>query len=84
MVGGCVCARSLDDDASSGKPLKLTSKDKKEFTVERKHAFVSTLVKTSLENGMYLLLHPLVPVGFSTTPLIRCCFFSVWCCYHGR
>lgn len=40
----------MDDDASSGKPLKLSSKDKKEFTVERKHAFISTLVKTSLEN----------------------------------
>jgi len=42
--------KGLDDDVSSGKPLKLTSKDKKEFTVERKHAFISTLVKTSLEN----------------------------------
>jgi len=30
--------------------VKLSSKDKKEFTVERKHAFISTLVKTSLEN----------------------------------
>jgi len=39
-----------DDDASSAKPLKLSSKDKKEFVVERKHAFISTLVKTSLEN----------------------------------
>jgi len=38
---------SLDDDTS--KPLKLTSKDKKEFTVEKKHAFISTLIKTSLE-----------------------------------
>jgi len=42
--------KGLDDDKDSGKPLKLTSKDKKEFTVERKHAFISTLVKTSLEN----------------------------------
>ena len=42
--------KGLDDDVSSGKPLKLSSKDKKEFVVERKHAFVSTLVKTSLEN----------------------------------
>jgi len=31
------------------KPLKLVSKDKKEYTVERKHAFISALVKTSLE-----------------------------------
>jgi len=42
--------KGLDDDKDSGKPLKLTSKDKKDFTVERKHAFISTLVKTSLEN----------------------------------
>jgi S-phase kinase-associated protein 1 len=42
--------KGLDDDAGSSKPLKLSSKDKKEFTVERKHAFISTLVKTSLEN----------------------------------
>jgi len=42
--------KGLDDDKDSGKPLKLTSKDKKEFVVERKHAFISTLVKTSLEN----------------------------------
>jgi len=42
--------KGLDDDKDAGKPLKLTSKDKKEFTVERKHAFISTLVKTSLEN----------------------------------
>jgi S-phase kinase-associated protein 1 len=42
--------KGLDDDSSSSKPLKLSSKDKKEFTVERKHAFISTLVKTSLEN----------------------------------
>jgi len=42
--------KGLDEDKDAGKPLKLTSKDKKEFTVERKHAFISTLVKTSLEN----------------------------------
>lgn len=40
----------LDDDKDASKPLKLVSKDKKEFVVERKHAFISTLVKTSLEN----------------------------------
>jgi len=39
-----------DDDKDAAKPLKLVSKDKKEFTVERKQAFISTLVKTSLEN----------------------------------
>jgi len=42
--------KGLDDDKDAGKPLKLSSKDKKDFTVERKHAFISTLVKTSLEN----------------------------------
>ena len=42
--------KGLDDDKDSGKPLTLASKDKKTFIVERKHAFVSTLVKTSLEN----------------------------------
>jgi ribosomal protein L12E/L44/L45/RPP1/RPP2 len=41
-VGGL----SLDDVTGT---LKLVSKDKKEFDVERKHAFVSTLVKTSLD-----------------------------------
>jgi len=40
----------LDDDKDASKPLKLVSKDKKEFIVERKMAFISTLVKTSLEN----------------------------------
>jgi len=41
-VGGL----SLDDVTGT---LKLVSKDKKEFDIERKHAFVSTLVKTSLD-----------------------------------
>jgi len=40
---------SLSLDAEVSTPLKLTSKDKKDFPVERKHAFISTLVKTSLE-----------------------------------
>lgn len=42
--------KGLDDDKDAGKPLKLSSKDKKEFIVERKHSFISTLVKTSLES----------------------------------
>jgi len=42
--------KGLDEDKDATKPLKLTSKDKKEFIVERKQAFISTLVKTSLEN----------------------------------
>jgi len=42
-----VVALSAEDET---KPLKLVSKDKKDFTVERKQAFVSMLVKTCLEN----------------------------------
>jgi S-phase kinase-associated protein 1 len=41
-VGGL----SLDDVTGT---LKLVSKDKKDYEIERKHAFVSTLVKTSLD-----------------------------------
>jgi len=36
--------------AVSSEPLKLSSKDKREFSVDRKHAFISNLVKTSMEN----------------------------------
>jgi len=38
---------SLDDDSSS--TLKLSSKDSKEFTLDKKFAFISNLVKTSME-----------------------------------
>jgi len=41
-----VVGLGLDD---AGGPLKLTSKDKKEFEIDRKLAFISTLVKTSLD-----------------------------------
>jgi S-phase kinase-associated protein 1 len=37
---------SLDDVTGN---IKLTSKDKKEFDIEKKHAFVSTLIKTTLD-----------------------------------
>jgi len=37
---------SLDDEQGT---IKLQSKDGKEFIVEKKHAFISTLVKTSLD-----------------------------------
>jgi len=37
---------SLDDVTGS---LKIVSKDKKEYDVERKNAFISTLIKTSLD-----------------------------------
>jgi len=39
---------SLDEGDSSGS-LKLTSKDGKSFDVDRKNAFISTLVKTGLD-----------------------------------
>jgi len=39
-------ALSLDDESST---LKLSAKDSKEFTLEKKFAFISNLVKTSLE-----------------------------------
>jgi len=42
--------KGLDDDASGSKQLKLNSKDGKAFPVERKHAFISNLIKTGLEN----------------------------------
>jgi len=42
--------KGLDDSKDSSKPLKLSSKDGKSFTVERKQAFISTLVKTALDN----------------------------------
>jgi len=37
---------SLDDVAGT---LKITSKDKKEYDVDKKNAFISTLIKTSLD-----------------------------------
>jgi len=41
---------SLSLDEEEGGSLRLKSKDEKTFEVERKNAFISTLVKTSLEN----------------------------------
>jgi hypothetical protein len=41
---------TLDDGDSFGS-LKLTSKDGKSFDVDRKCAFISTLVKTGLDTG---------------------------------
>lgn len=64
--------KGLDDDKDSGKPLKLSSKDKREFVVERKHAFISTLVKTSLENGTPPPIAPrsaLLPLSPDVCPL---------------
>jgi len=41
---------SLDGDDASTNQIKLMSKDQKEFVIEKRFAFISTLVKTSLEN----------------------------------
>ena len=48
MTDGKVESLSLDDE---GGLIKLISKDGREFPIEKKYAFVSTLVKTSLETG---------------------------------
>lgn len=42
-------AKGLDLDAADAKPVTLVSNDAKKFALERKFAFVSTLIKTSLE-----------------------------------
>lgn len=44
--GEAAAGLSLDDVTGT---LKIVSKDKKEYDVERKHAFISTLIKTSLD-----------------------------------
>jgi len=43
---GKVESLSLDDDVGT---IKLVSKDGKDFSLEKKYVFISTLVKTSLE-----------------------------------
>ena len=48
--GGKVESLSLDDE-SGGVIIRLISKDGKEFPIEKKHAFVSNLVKTSMDSG---------------------------------
>jgi hypothetical protein len=47
--GGKVESLSLDDE--SGGIIRLVSKDGKEFPIEKKYAFVSNLVKTSMDSG---------------------------------
>jgi len=37
------------DEEDAGGSIKLMSKDKKEFTIEKKNAFISNLVKTTLD-----------------------------------
>jgi len=52
------------------KPLKLISKDKQDFTVERKQAFVSMLVKTCLENDDSAVEVPIPGVTGSVLNLV--------------
>ena len=42
---------SLDDGDTGAAQIKLVSKDGKEFHLDKKFAFVSNLIKTSLEHG---------------------------------
>ena len=41
---------SLDNEDTGLPPIKLISKDGKEFLIEKKYAYVSNLIKTSLEH----------------------------------
>jgi len=47
MTDGKVESLSLDDEVGT---IKLISKDGKEFVIEKKYAFVSNLVKTSMDS----------------------------------
>lgn len=53
MTDQKVDALSLDDDSVNGS-IKLISKDGREFSVEKRFAFISNLVKTSMDSGMFL------------------------------
>ncbi len=56
-------------DSEEGKPLKLVAKDKKAFNIkEKKWAFISTLVKTSLENDEAATE---VPIPGCTGPILE-------------
>jgi S-phase kinase-associated protein 1 len=57
---------SLDDSPIPEGDIQLESKDKKEFTVVRKHAYVSTLVKTTLEQDKEAIKVPLPGVSAAT------------------
>ena len=48
MTDSKVDSLSLDDEHGI---IKLISKDGKEFPIEKKYAFVSNLVKTSMDSG---------------------------------
>jgi S-phase kinase-associated protein 1 len=62
-----VMSLSAEDET---KPLKLISKDKQDFTVERKQAFVSMLVKTCLENDDSAVEVPIPGVTGSVLKLV--------------
>jgi len=62
-----VMSLSAEDET---KPLKLISKDKQDFTVERKQAFVSMLVKTCLENDDTAVEVPIPGVTGSVLSLV--------------
>jgi S-phase kinase-associated protein 1 len=58
---------ALDDGKDAGGPLKITSKDQKEFVIERKYACHSVLVKTALENDDKA---DMVPIPGVTGPIL--------------
>jgi len=60
--------QSLDDGDSSGF-LKLTSKEGKTFEVERKNAFISTLVKTGLDTGTRLMFNNFIDANAIEVPI---------------
>jgi S-phase kinase-associated protein 1 len=62
--------KGLDADPHATKPLKLTSKDKKEFTLPRGFACISTLIKTSLENDDKADEVPVLGVTGATLELV--------------
>jgi len=60
---------SLDDASLSGN-LKLTSKDKKEYEVSKKAAFISNLVKTSLDTDASATEVPIPGVASNILQLV--------------
>lgn len=52
-----VTNKGLDDDVSGS--LKLLDKDGKSHDIDRKNAFISTLIKTGLDTGndLYTFVH---------------------------
>jgi hypothetical protein len=50
MSSDSAAAMSLDEPSTAPSFIKLSSKDGREFTIDRKHALLSALISTSLEN----------------------------------